>query len=119
MTNTSSTFLTPETIGTYGGASFAVLVISNTLRKLFKIDSVWPGIIIALLTSYIGAFASKPFGWNMADIYISLANGCMLFTNAAGIQEVSGNVFKIRDGNQYTELHSKMPVKFWSSWFKR
>lgn len=110
-------FFTPVSIATYAGATLAVYVFSNTVRKLLGRDSVWISFIIAMLVSFIGAYAAKLLQLEIVSIFVALLNGCLLFLGAAGAQEtISYNAAPKPTG--VPKPQGRQPIKWTSSWFK-
>lgn len=97
-------FVTPESILTYGGASFLVWLLTNTVRELTRTTilarvghSRWTifliSIAVSFLVSYISLSSSNPnsgissiFLENPLNTLFAFFNGCLLFLNALGLQ---------------------------------
>ena len=109
-------FFTPVSIATYAGATLAVYVFSNTLRKLLRRDSVWISFIIAMLVSFIGAYAAKLLQPEIVSIFVALLNGCLLFLGAAGAQEtIAYNA--LPKPVDVPRRQGRKRIKWTSSWF--
>jgi hypothetical protein len=110
-------FLNATTVLTYGGASLAVLVVTNTFRKLTSIESPWLPFIVSMAIAFCGMLtASDPH--KVLDYILSIINGCILFTSSAGIQEgvVHAATPKVA-GAPKGFASKKIPLL--SSWFKK
>ena len=97
----------------FGGATIAVLAVSNTMRAVFKWTAVGIPFVMSLLLSY--AIADRA---NLLDDLFSYVlagvNGCLLFCSAAGTQEV------IASQGQALSVPKEQRGTTWrSSWFKR
>jgi hypothetical protein len=80
----SMAFLTAQTIAAYGGASIAVVAVSNTLRQAFNVSKVWVPLAVSILVAYAGLFAAtQPL--KTIDYILPIFNACIIFTSAAGI----------------------------------
>ena len=82
---TAQAFLTWKSLGSYGGASVAVVIVSNTFRTLTKWDSPWPAFISSLAVSFgeasvLGSLHSGP------DYGLAFLNACLLFCGALGME---------------------------------
>lgn len=84
--NLPSDFFTLQSIITLGGASAAVLVVTNTVRKLLGWKSFWVGFVTSLLIVFYGAYASDALT-SLGQVLISLINTCLLFCTAFGLNE--------------------------------
>jgi len=109
-------FFTPSSIATLGGASVAVMAITNTLRSVFKWTSPVVGFVTALVVAFFGAILSGALH-SVGDYVVAIINGFLLYSSAAGIQETA-----IRSA-QAQPLESRQatpppPVKWLSSWFR-
>lgn len=86
-------FFTLQSIGTFATASTAVLVITNTFRRLAPgIKVLWVAAVSSLLLSTTSAFIANTFdhptGRSIAlGCFLILLNGCLLFSTAAGLNE--------------------------------
>ncbi len=116
METTVQNFFTWTSLGTFAGASGAVLILSNTARTLFKWRSVWPAFIFALLISFFGANYATALKTG-ADFFLAVLNACLLFSSAAGIHETA---FTLSQGTPVggAAEYGRVPVVWWSSWFK-
>lgn len=110
-------FFTPVSVATYAGATLAVYVFSNTVRKLFGRDSVWISFVIAMLVSFIGAYSAKLLQLEVVSVFVALLNGCLLFLGAAGAQEtIAYNA--VPKPTDVPKQQGRKPIKWTSSWFK-
>lgn len=116
MDTTVQNFFTPSSIATLGGASVAVMVISNTLRTLFKWNSPFVGFITALVVAFLAALISGSLH-GLVDFIVTIINGFLLFSSAAGIQETA---IRASQGQAIAspESRTQEPIKWLSSWFR-
>jgi hypothetical protein len=82
----TKSFLTLSSLVTFGGASLAVLAVSNTWYKLFGSRPALVGFITCLLITFGGAFEVGQLKGPI-DGGIAFLNACLLFSSAAGFQE--------------------------------
>ena len=114
MADPVQSFYTLQSLATVGGASAAVIIISNTYRKLSKSDSVIPPFVISLIISFVGAFEAN--AWlGVTEAFLILLNSCMLYCSALGVQETVVSVVNRPPPGTISE-QGKEPVKWLSSW---
>ena len=115
MDTTVQNFFTPSSIATVGGASLAVMVITNTLRSVFKWNSPVVGFVTALVVAFFGAIISGMLH-SVVDFGIAIINGFLLYSSAAGIQETA-----VRTAQSQTlesrQATAPQGIKWLSSWF--
>lgn len=78
-------FFTPESLGTFAGASAAVFAIANAISYVVGRD--WK--VLPFLVSLGVSFALAAGGHALKgvdDWLVAFANGCLLFCTAVGIQ---------------------------------
>jgi hypothetical protein len=84
--NSAGDFFTGQSLGTFAGASGAVVVVGNTLRRVSGRELLWLILLISLLFSYLAAdITGHPH--SLADFGLVALNGCLLFCTALGINE--------------------------------
>ena len=106
-----TTFFDFQSLGTYAGASLAVVVVSNTIRKLTKWDSPWPPFIVSQLVAFGLAFQHGIHG--LPDGLLAFLNGCLLFMTADGMQAVALTAKNPAGG---TRAFGAKPVPWLSRW---
>jgi hypothetical protein len=84
MPQSTTTFLTIETIVTYGGASIAVMAVTNTLRSVFGLTKAWIPLVVSLVVAYAGIYLVNDT-INVQNGIISFFNACLLYASAAGL----------------------------------
>ena len=106
-------FITFDALKTLGGAVMAVYVVTN----VFKFLNIWRPAYVSLTLSFVMVFAVA-YASNkteMIDYVIALVNGCLLFTNAIGLNETANAIAKNgRDGQ--TLMQGKTSNRWFSSW---
>jgi hypothetical protein len=109
-------FFTPGSLATVGGASFAVWLLSNTIRVAMGLDSKLIALACALLTGFLLAYFSHALTDGMA-YFIALLNSCLLFLTANGLQGVASEAGTPKNTHK-AKLHGRGKVKFLTPWFK-
>ncbi|HXX63421.1 MAG TPA: hypothetical protein VEO56_06440 [Bacteroidota bacterium] len=115
MDTTVQNLFTPSSMATLGGASVAVMVITNTLRSVFKLNSPIVGFVTALVVAFFGAIISGALH-TFVDFVVAIVNGFLLYSSAAGIQETA-----VRTAQSQTlesrQATAPQGIKWLSSWF--
>jgi hypothetical protein len=108
-------FYTWESLGTLAIAAGAVLVVSNTLRTLFRVDSPWIPFGVSVVLAVLGAHAAGGLttapGWILA-----LLNACLLFCTATGANQTLVAAASRRGGERRVE--GERGVGWLSSWLR-
>jgi hypothetical protein len=117
MSEPVQNLFTINTIGTYAGASVAVMVVSNTIRALFKIESAWISFLVAIFISILGTFGANGIDINFANVGIAFLNACLLFFSATGIQTATVSSLTPKEAGTVRKF-GKDKVKWFSFWFK-
>jgi len=112
----TQSFFTLASFGTFAGASTIVMVLSNTVRKLLKIDSPWPAFIASLLAASVGAYSAGAWKTPTAILLIVL-NACLLFCSALGIQQTAIGLTTNPATGGVTKRRGRAPVRWLSPWF--
>ena len=94
-------------LGTYAGSSGAVLLIYNTFRRLLKRENLWIAFAVSVLVS-LGVAASSGALTGMQEYFLVFLNSCLLFSSAAGAQELIATPRRTKK--------KKSPHAFSSSW---
>lgn len=108
-------FITLQSLSTFGGASVAVWVLSNTLRVLLNQNSRWFPFSVSMIISFISTNLAGT-AENIISLQYSITailNGCLLFLNALGLQTTM-----IAEPPQIEEQGDKK-VKWSTSWWKK
>ena len=111
-------FIDPQTLATLGGASFAVVVVSATARKLMRIDTPWLAFAVAILIAFGGAYhaGSSPFK-DLFQCLLTVLNACLIFFTALGLNEtVAHTANKPPPGNVAPQ--SARPKRWFQSMFR-
>jgi len=111
---------TIATLATFAGSSGAVLVLYNTFRRLLKRENLWAAFTISLVVSYVVGSATGGLKLDYG-YFLAFLNGCLLFTAAAGGQEIISQpqppAVPPKAANESTRK-SDTPPRLRSSWFK-
>lgn len=109
------TYFTIDTFGTVAGASFAIVVVTNTLRSVFRWTTpLVPFAVSILIGLGIAGFLAGKLH-SPADWIIGFLNSCLLFCTATGAHETALSAGQPSQGGGVGR-QSAQPVKFWSSW---
>ena len=114
---TANDFFTSASFVTFGGASSATWIFSNTARRLLRRDSAFIGFLIAVVVSFVVAASTDALG-SALDVLIVFLNGCLLFLTAAGMQEAAVAVATPQETGK-AKPQARMPVAWLSPWFSR
>ncbi len=110
-------FFDPQSIMTLGGASFAIVVVSATARKLFRLDTPWFAFIVAMAITLGGAYHAGTLK-GLFQFFLAFINGCLVFFTALGLNEtVAQTVNKPAPGN--VSPQSARPKRWIQSMFRR
>jgi hypothetical protein len=99
---------TAVNIGSVTIATSAIIVVTNTLYTLFRIQQKWTAFAMALIIAYLNVMFSDTPQWY--DWVLAFVNACLLFCSALGLNEIV-----IKSGKAQT----KEPVqegRFFKSW---
>lgn len=114
-----SQFFTWESLGTFGGASAAVLLLTNLVRKLLnKPPPALLAFVISLIISTTGAIHAGKLN-DPEDWLILILNAALLFFSATGANESLANVPGIgATPMQKFEAHGRLPcASLIRSWY--
>ena len=78
----TNSFLTAESLATFGGTTLATLAVSNTYRSIFNKD---PKIIAVILSIAICLFLAYNSGADATGYVIAFVNGCLVYCSAFGL----------------------------------
>lgn len=79
-----SDYFTLASLGTLGGASIAVVIVTNTVRKLLGWDSMWVGFILSAAIVFFASYKAGSLA-SLGQGVIAFFNSCLLFCTAFGI----------------------------------
>jgi hypothetical protein len=101
-------FFTLASVATFGGASGAVYVLTNTVRILFNTASPIPAFIAVLLISYLGALSSGALTEPLA-YFVAFLNACLLFLTALGFQTTTRSRQEVPPSGAETRVKWRTP----------
>jgi hypothetical protein len=81
MTNPNE-FFTLQALATFGGITFAVTVITNTLRSLTNRDPKFVAFIVSLALCFAIAWSTLK---QPLDYLIAFLNGCLIYCTSMGL----------------------------------
>lgn len=112
--NAAQEFFTWTSLGTLAGASAAVVVVTNTVRKVIGLATPLIPFIVSLLITIGGAYQAGAMhgagAWGIAFL-----NACLLFCTATGAQEVVVEAVTPREPEE-AKVHARRRIKWLSSW---
>ena len=73
-------------IGSVTIATSAIIVVTNTLYTLFRLQQKWTAFIMALIIAYMIVIFSAAPQWY--DWILAFVNACLLFCSALGLNEI-------------------------------
>lgn len=114
----AESFFTIDSFGTVAGSAAAIIVLTNTCRKITRWITPLVPFVFSLIVAFLaaGAFAGKLE--NATDWIIAFLNSCLLFCTATGAQEVVVSGANAQDAERASRQSSN-PVPFFSSWLWR
>jgi hypothetical protein len=114
MTNAVQEFFTWNSLGTIAGASAAVCIVTNTIRKLFSWSSPIVPFGVALIITVVGSWQIGTLQ-KIGDYGLAFLNSCLLFCTATGAQESAVEALKPQKEAGPTR-HGFRSLKWFSSW---
>jgi hypothetical protein len=107
------TFLTFDTVLSFGGATTATIIVTNGLGKAFEWRQSWLGLLVAEVVLVGGALLTT--APSVQIIIIAVLNGFLVFLSASGLNEAA----VARNGFQAQSLPIDTSQPFFQSWFWR
>jgi hypothetical protein len=77
---------TAVNIGSVTIATSAIIVVTNTLYTLFRLQQKWTAFAMALIIAYLNVLFSAEPQW--FDWILAFVNACLLFCSALGLNEI-------------------------------
>jgi len=108
-------YYTWQSLGTLAVAAGAVVVVSNTLRTLLKLDSPWVAFVVSLGLTLSGAYSASKLH-SLPEWVIAFLNACLLFCTATGANQGLHAAKPRLEGEQ--RPYGRQPVKWLSPWFR-
>lgn len=112
-------FFTIDSLGTIAVASTVIIVVTNTVRRVFGLGHILVPFLVSLLVCFGVAQQADKLA-SVADWAIAFFNACLLFCTATGAQEtVIGGLKGQPEGD--ARLHSVRrtgPLRWASSWLR-
>jgi hypothetical protein len=84
-----SDFFSLESMVRLAGASVAVVVVTNTVRKLAGLDSLWVGFGLSIVIVFVDAYDVGRLP-SLALVLMALVNSCLLFSTAFDMSASGG-----------------------------
>lgn len=111
-------FFTLQSMLTLTGATGATFVVSNGLQRAFNFNPKWLALVIALIISIFGVYAS---GGARSDYFVGVINGFLIYCTAAGATLVTGGsdskAVARGAGDAMLGRQNKTNRRFLSPWF--
>ena len=108
-------YFTWASLGTLAGAVAVVVVVTNTVRTLLKIDTPWVAFVVSILLVYGLAVANHALA-SISGYLISFFNASLLFCSATGANQSAGAASTRPAGD--TEAYGTRPVRWLQPWFR-
>lgn len=99
---------TAVNIGSVTIATSAIIVVTNTLYTLFKLQQKWTAFAMAMIIAYLNVIFSSAPQWY--EWVLAFVNACLLFCSALGLNEIVVKSGKVQTKEPFTE------GKFFKSW---
>jgi hypothetical protein len=110
-------FYTLQSIGTLGGASGAVLVVSKLVGRFTPLHAAPVAAIFSLLVAIAGA-SQTGTSFSFSGIIVIIVNTALLFSTATGLNEtIAAGAREKPTGIAGQHGRPLRPKKFLSSWF--
>jgi hypothetical protein len=111
------TFFTPDSFATVASCSFAIILVTNTVRRVTRLTSPLIPFAMSLVIGFVvaGGLADKlntPMEWLLVFL-----NSCLLFCTATGGQEIAVTAGQGKGPGPVNQQSSE-PVDFFSSWLR-
>jgi hypothetical protein len=111
------TFFTTDSFATVAGCTGAIILVSNTVRRVTRLTTPLIPFAMSLVIGFVvaGGLAGKlntPMEWLLA-----LLNSCLLFCTATGGQEIAVTGSQGKAPGPVAQQSSE-PVDFFSSWLR-
>jgi hypothetical protein len=105
-------FLNTQTLLALGGATTAVTVVSNVIRRLTRRMTPWipfvVSLVVVLAVTLSTADVGEPVTWLLAAI-----NACLVFTASSGVQDVV-----VQAATPRAAVSRRASTQFWlAPWF--
>ncbi len=110
-------FFTLDSFGTVAGSAAAILIVTNTIRKVTGFTTPLIPFVISVVIGFVGAGALADKLHGPAEWLIAFLNSCLLFCTATGGQEVAAAGGQPQPPGGITRQSGK-PVRFLSSWLR-
>ena len=89
-TSAPADWMTGEPIGTFAGATAAVMIISNVVAVVRKKTTIYVPLGLSLLFALVGTIPTFTSGNFLSKGVLVLVNWAMLFSAATGTNEMAG-----------------------------
>jgi hypothetical protein len=99
---------TAVNIGSVTIATSAIIVVTNTLYTLFKLQQKWTAFAMAMIIAYLNVIFSSAPQWY--EWVLAFVNACLLFCSALGLNEIVVSSKKVPEKDITT------PSGFFSTW---
>jgi len=109
-------FFTLQALASIGGASLAVLVVTNAAYKLFGLNRMAVSFLASVLIVFAAAYESGALS-GIGGVVLAVVNSCLLFSTATGMQEVTAGAVQPREVARAKPFGAK-ERKVLESWVK-
>ena len=111
-------FFSWTSLATLGGATIAVVVVTNTARKLLKWDTLWIPFVVSVLVLFGTALSTGALTSIQAGL-ITFLNSCLLFCTALGINDTVVTQSSSLGDNQNVEPQRGRKIRLFQTWIPR
>jgi len=110
-----SSFFTGGSFASLAGSAAIVFVVCNAVQSAFNFNPRWLALGVAEAVAIYGTWASGN-GHVPSDYFVSLLNGCLIFTTAAGGGQIGASARAVgQPRGRVGEGHGRRG--FLSPWF--
>jgi len=107
-------FFTNESFFSVAGATAIVTIVSNTIQVVFGFNPKWFALLLSEVVAFAGTWLTQHH--LVSDYFISLLNGCLIFSAAAGGTAIASS--GVETGRPKSVGGSRPDRRrFFSSWF--
>lgn len=113
-------FFTFDSMLVLGSASVGVLVVTNTLKRVFGFNPILVCFMTSLIICFVGAYKLGALA-ELSGYLISFVNSCLLFCTTTGMQEFAGGAVQPRQVGEITsqgKSEEQKAKKWFDSWVR-
>ena len=118
--NNVTEFFTFNSMLVLGSASVGVLVVTNTLKRVFGFNPIYVCFTTSLIICFVGAYQLGTLA-ELSGYLISLINSCLLFCTTTGMQEFGGGAVQPKQVGEIIsqgKSNEQKAKKWFDSWVR-